>query len=74
MAKAPMDRNPEILGGASVFSGARVPVRILIEHLEAGGRLDDFLEDCPAVSREQAIAALRHAGIMLAGGRNEAVA
>ncbi|MCY4459347.1 MAG: DUF433 domain-containing protein [Albidovulum sp.] len=74
MAKAPIDRNPEILGGTPVFSGTRVPVRILIEHLEAGDRLDDFLEDYPTVSREQAIAVLRHAKTMLAGGKSEAVA
>ena len=51
-------RNPEILGGTPVFAGARVPVRTLMEHLEAGDRLDDFLEDFPTVSREQALEAL----------------
>ncbi len=74
MAETPLDRNPEILGGTPVFSCTRVPVRILIEHLEAGDRLDDFLEDYPTVSREQAIAVLRHAKTMLAGGKSEAVA
>ncbi|MCE2522933.1 MAG: DUF433 domain-containing protein [Rhodobacteraceae bacterium] len=43
MAKAPTDRNPEILGGTPVFSSTRVPVRILIEHLEAGGGLMTFV-------------------------------
>ena len=50
--------DPNILGGTPVFPGTRVPVRILLEHLEAGDRLDDFLEDFPTVTREQAIAVL----------------
>lgn len=48
----------EILGGEPVFIGTRVPVRNLIDYLEAGDSLDDFLEAFPSVSREQAIAAL----------------
>lgn len=51
-------QDPEILGGAPVFAGTRVPVRILIEHFEAGDRLDDFLDNYPSVSREQAIGVL----------------
>ena len=54
-----IDRNPDVLGGTPVFSGTRVPVRILMEHLEAGDRLDDFLDDYPTVTREQAVALLR---------------
>ena len=42
-----------ILGGTPVFSGTRVPVKTLIDYLEAGDRLDDFLEDFPTVTREQ---------------------
>ncbi len=53
-----IDRNPGILGGAPVFRGTRVPVRILMEHLEAGDRLDEFLDDYPTVKKEQAIALL----------------
>lgn len=45
----------EILGGTPVFNGTRVPVKNLIDYLEAGDSLDDFLEDFPSVSREQAI-------------------
>ena len=56
-----IDRDPEILGGTPVFAGTRVPVRILMEHLEAGGRLDDFLSDYPTVSRNQAGAVLARA-------------
>ena len=74
MIGSPIDRNPDILGGTPVFAGTRVPVRILMEHLEAGDRLDDFLDDYPSVSRDQAVALLEEAKVMLAGGRNEAVA
>jgi uncharacterized protein (DUF433 family) len=45
----------EVLGGTPVFSGTRVPVKNLIDYLEAGDSLDDFLEDFPSVSREQAV-------------------
>ena len=48
----------EILGGQTVFKGTRVPVESLFDHLEAGISLDDFLEDFPTVSKEQAIALL----------------
>ena len=74
MGDGPIESNPDILGGVPVFSGTRVPVRILIEHLEAGDRLDEFLEDYPTVSRDQAIAVLEKAKAMLAGEANEATA
>ena len=51
MADKVIDRRIDILGGTPVFSGTRVPVRILIEYLEAGDRLDDFLDNFPTVSR-----------------------
>ncbi|WP_419940264.1 DUF433 domain-containing protein [Candidatus Palauibacter sp.] len=66
-----IDRNPDILGGTPVFSGTRVPVRILMEHLEAGDRLDDFLDDYPTVSRDQAVELLELAATMLVDGGNE---
>ena len=44
MADKLIDRNPDILGGVPVFSGTRVPVCILMEYLEAGDSLDEFLE------------------------------
>lgn len=50
--------DPEILGGIPVFVGTRVPVRTLIDYLEAGDRLADFLDDFPTVTRDQALAAL----------------
>ena len=48
----------KVLGGIPVFHGTRVPVKTMIEYLEAGDRLDDFLEDFPTVDREQALKAL----------------
>ena len=69
-----IDRNPDILGGTPVFAGTRVPVRILMEHLEAGDRLDDFLADYPTVSRSQAVALLERAATMLVSGGDEAAA
>jgi uncharacterized protein (DUF433 family) len=50
--------DPEILGGTPVFVGTRVPFQALIDYLEGGHPLDEFLEDFPSVSREQAVAAL----------------
>ena len=50
--------DPQVLSGTPVFAGTRVPVQTLIDYLEGGERLDDFLQDFPTVSREQAIAAL----------------
>ena len=50
--------DPNILGGTPVFAGTRVPLQNLIDCLEAGDSLDDFLASFPTVTREQAIAAL----------------
>lgn len=66
MSDTLIERNPDILGRTPVFADARVPVRTLMEHLESGDRLDDFLEDFPTVSREQALEALERAKGMLA--------
>jgi uncharacterized protein (DUF433 family) len=46
------------MSGVVVFSGTRVPVQTLLDYLEEGDRLDDFLEDFPTVSREHVIAVL----------------
>ena len=54
--------NPNILGGTPVFHGTRVPVRILFQHLEKGIPLEEFLDDFPTVSREQASAVLAFFG------------
>jgi uncharacterized protein (DUF433 family) len=48
-------RDPEILGGTPVFCGTRVPVQNLIDALEGGETIDEFLDGFPSVSREQVI-------------------
>ncbi len=53
--------DPEILGGTPVFVGTRVPFQTLLDYLEAGDTLDQFLDDFPTVAREKAIAALEQA-------------
>jgi uncharacterized protein (DUF433 family) len=53
--------DPEILGGTPVFVGTRVPVDALIDFLGGGDTIEDFLENYPGVSREQAIAFLEEA-------------
>ena len=53
-----INQDPDIHGGTPVFTGTRVPVKSLIDHLKAGDSLDYFLEGFPSVSREQAIAFL----------------
>lgn len=52
------ERDPEKMSGALVFAGTRVPVRNLIDYLEGGHSLGEFLDDFPTVSRDLAIAAL----------------
>lgn len=54
-------RDPEIMGGAPVFCGTRVPVRTLLDYLGAGESIDDFLTGFPSVTREQVIAFLEEA-------------
>ena len=54
----PIHSDPEIMGGTPVFVGTRVPARTLLDYLEGGETLDEFLEHFPSVSREQAVAAL----------------
>ena len=54
-------KDPDILGGEPVFRGTRVPFKVLIEYLEGGDTLDQFLEQYPSVSRELAINAIEEA-------------
>jgi uncharacterized protein (DUF433 family) len=54
--------DPDILGGNPVFVGTRVPFQSLVDYIAAGHTLDQFLDHFPAVSREQALAALEDAG------------
>ena len=58
-------RDPEVLSGEPVFRGTRVPFQTLLDYLEGGETLDEFLEQYPGVSREQAIAALEEAKALL---------
>lgn len=53
--------DPEIHGGTPVFTGTRVPVQTLFDHLQAGDSLEVFLDDFPSVSREKAVAVLEEA-------------
>lgn len=50
--------DPEIMGGTPVFIGTRVPLQTLLDYIDAGQPLDDFLDDFPTVTKEQAIGAL----------------
>ena len=53
--------DPEIMSGTPVFVGTRVPVQTLLDYLEAGQPLSEFLDDFPTVSKEQAVALLEQA-------------
>jgi uncharacterized protein (DUF433 family) len=53
--------DPYILSGTPVFVGTRVPFQTLLDYLEAGDPLDEFLDDFPSVTREQAVTALEQA-------------
>ncbi len=65
--------DPEILGGQPVFTGTRVPVETLFDHLEAGISLDEFLDDFPGVSKEQAVALLDMASKLLTSKNVESI-
>jgi uncharacterized protein (DUF433 family) len=54
-----VQQSDEILGGALVFAGTRVPVRALMDYLAAGDTIDDFLDDFPTVTRDQVIEVLK---------------
>ncbi len=58
LKRLPITTDPEILGGPPVFRGTRVPVDALMNNLEAGLGLDEFLENFPSVTREQALEVL----------------
>jgi uncharacterized protein (DUF433 family) len=62
MKKSVVHSDPEILSGTPVFLGTRVPFRALVDYLEGGHPLSDFLADFPTVTHEQAVAALEEAG------------
>lgn len=61
MKKPVISCSPEVMGGTAVFSGTRVPVQTLLDYLESGESIDDFLAGFPSVSREQVIEFLEQA-------------
>jgi uncharacterized protein (DUF433 family) len=65
MSESVVAQNPEILGGTPVFMGTRVPVRNLLDYLEGGYTLDEFLDDFPGVTKAQAVAFLEQASARL---------
>jgi uncharacterized protein (DUF433 family) len=61
MREPVVSRSADVMGGIAVFHGTRVPVETLIDYLEAGESIDDFLEGFPSVTRQQVIAFLEEA-------------
>ena len=60
-------KDPDVLGGTPVFRGTRVPFQALLDYLEGGQALDEFIDDFPTVTREAAISALELAKSVLVG-------
>jgi uncharacterized protein (DUF433 family) len=61
MSQPVISRSNDVMGGTAVFYGTRVPVQTLLDYLEAGETIDDFLQGFPSVTREQVIAFLEEA-------------
>ena len=60
-------KDRDILGGTPVFRGTRVPFQALLDYLEGGQTLDEFLDDFPTVTKDAAVAALEFAKSLLVG-------
>ena len=58
MKSSVISSSPDVLGGTPVFAGTRVPVEALLDYLEGGDSIEEFLEGFPSVSREQVVAFL----------------
>jgi len=58
-AQTVISRSPDVMSGAPVFAGTRVPVQSLLDYLAGGHPLEEFLEDFPTVRREQALELLK---------------
>jgi uncharacterized protein (DUF433 family) len=67
LAREVIVKDPDILGGTPVFRGTRVPFQALLDYLEGGQTLAEFIDDFPTVTREAAITALEPANSVLAG-------
>ena len=65
MAKMVVTVSPQVMGGTTVFSGTRVPVQTLLDHIEAGETIDDFLTGFPSVTRDQVVEFLEQAKELL---------
>ena len=61
-ATSPVSSNPEVLGGTLVFQGTRVPVQTLLDYLQDGFTLEEFMENFPSVKRDDAVSFLKLAG------------
>ena len=60
-----VSRSPDVMSGAPVFTGTRVPVQTLLEYLEGGESIDDFLAGFPSVTRAQVVAVLEEGKALL---------
>ena len=69
----PIHSDPETMGGTPVFIGTRVPFETLLQYLEAGDTLDEFLDEFPTVSREKAISAGMRERILVRANRMKAL-
>lgn len=67
-SKPAITRDPDIHSGAGVFAGTRIGVKVLLDYLEDGQSVDDFLRHYPSISREQAVRALHELGELLEVG------
>jgi uncharacterized protein (DUF433 family) len=65
MNKSVVVQDPDILSGTPVFAGTRVPVRNLLDYVEGGYTLDEFLDDFPGVTKDQVVAFLEQASAKL---------
>jgi uncharacterized protein (DUF433 family) len=61
MKRPTVSRSPDVMGGAFVFHGTRVPVQTLLDYLKAGESIDDFLEGFPSVTPDHVVAFLKEA-------------
>lgn len=61
----PISVNPAVMSGTPVFEGTRVPIEALLDNLAAGVSLDEFLDNFPTVTREQALAILKFSNLTL---------
>lgn len=59
--------DPELMSGTPCFTGTRVPVQALLDYLEGGDSLEEFLEGFPTVKREQAVASIQRGGELIVG-------